>query len=245
MININKLSVEINNKELVSEFDAKLNTGEFWAILGKNGTGKTTLLHTLAGFTDYNSGSIQVNHKDLASFSSLYRAQNIAFLSQLMESGLDCTVEQSVSYGRYPWHLLKLDGQTEQSAINAAIDAMQLQKLRFQNIRKISGGELRKVEIATILAQDSEIMMLDEPLNHLDITFRYKLMELLKKLSHKKLIIIVTHEIQYVQTYCSHVIMLMENGGTIIGKTKEVLNHKNLEKMLGIDLPNKFINETF
>ena len=65
-----------------------------------------------------------------------------------------------------------------------------------------------------------------------------KLMELLKKLSDKKLILIVTHDIQYVKAYCSHVIMLLENGETLIGKAKEVLNRDNLEKMLGIDIPN-------
>ncbi|VAW40938.1 hypothetical protein MNBD_GAMMA01-323 [hydrothermal vent metagenome] len=236
MMEIKNLAIEIAGKTLITDLNIELNPGEFWAILGKNGTGKTTLLHTLAGLLKYNTGSIKINDRELTTFSAISRAQNIALLSQLLEAGLNCTVKQAISYGRYPWHKCTADKHTDQQAIATAINHMQLNELQDSSIQQISGGELRKVEIATILAQDSEIMLLDEPLNHLDMAFRYKLMQLLKQLSDKKLIIIVTHDIQYVQAYCSHVIMLVNDNQTIIGKTKEVINPKNLNTMLGVSL---------
>jgi len=244
MISVKNLSIESHKSLLISQLNVHFKAGEFWAILGKNGSGKTTLLHTLAGFLNYKKGSIKINGAELKSLSILSRAQSISLLPQTLEASLNCTVAQSISYGRYPWHKNKHDKEAEEKAVNAAIKAMELEDIRNDSIQRISGGELRKVEIATILAQDSENMMLDEPLNHLDITFRFKLMEQLKQLSKNKTIIMVTHDIQYVQEYCSNVIMLLDNSRAIIGQTSDIMTKENLNEMLGISLPNKFMKKT-
>ena len=244
MISVKNLSIESHKSLLVSQLNVHFRQGEFWAILGKNGSGKTTLLHTLAGFLNYKKGSIKINDTELKSLNILSRAQSISLLPQTLESSLNCTVAQSISYGRYPWHKNKYDKEAEENIINSAIKAMELEDIRNDSIQRISGGELRKVEIATILAQDSENMILDEPLNHLDITFRFKLMQQLKQLSKNKTIIMVTHDIQYVQEYCSHVIMLLDNSHTIIGQTNDIMTKENLNEMLGISLPNKFMKNT-
>ncbi len=241
MIEIKNLTVLNKEQKLISNLNATFKEGEFWAILGKNGTGKTTLLHTLAGLLDYRIGQITVNGIELRSLSSIQRAREIAVLSQLMETGLNCTVEQNIAYGRYAWNKLKNNNRSDEKLINAAINNMELEELRKKSIQEISGGELRKVEIATILAQNSQIMILDEPLNHLDISFRYKLMHLLKQLSDKKLIIIVTHDIQYVKAYCSHVMLLNKNGETSIGLTSDIMNINNINKMLDTNLPNNIL----
>ncbi len=241
MIEINELSIENKNSKLTCDLNVTFKQGEFWAILGKNGTGKTTLLHTMAGLLKYNSGNIKIDNKELAGINPLDRAQNIALLSQIMETGLDCTVEQSITYGRYPWNKFKLNAEIEKSLIETAINKMQLNDLRHKSIQEISGGELRKVEIATILAQNSGVLMLDEPLNHLDLSFRYVLMNLLKQLSEKKLIIMVTHDIQYVKSYCSNVLFLLNNGQYIYGKTKNMMTKNNINKMLEINLPENIL----
>lgn len=237
MIEINNLSINTKESTLISNLNVTFKQGEFWAILGKNGTGKTTLLHTLAGILKYNTGNIKVANTELACLSPLIRAQNIALLSQLMETGLNCTVEQSIAYGRYPWNKFKFDNKIEKSLVDKAIKYMHLDDLRHKSIQEISGGELRKVEIATILAQNSHILLLDEPLNHLDLSFRYVLMKLLKQLSDKKLIIIVTHDIQYVKAYCSNVLFLLNDGKSVYGKTKDMMNKDNINNMLEINLP--------
>ena len=119
--------------------------------------------------------------------------------------------------------------------IEKALMDMDLQGLQNKNLKKLSGGELRKVDIATILAQNSEIMILDEPLNHLDVAFRYHLMKLLKNLSQKKLIIMVTHDIQYVKEYCSHVLMISNKGKGISGKVSEIMTAENVKNILEIE----------
>jgi iron complex transport system ATP-binding protein len=244
MISVKNLCVEKEGRELLSQLSVKFNKGQFWAILGKNGTGKTTLLHTLAGFNPYSKGSIKINDQELKSLTILSLAQQIALLPQLLEASLNCTVKQSISYGRYPWHKNKGEKNQDQQLIQQAITNMELDGLCDKNIQQISGGELRKVEIATILAQNSETLLLDEPLNHLDVANRLKLMKLLQQLSQNKSIIIVTHDIQYVQEYCSDVILLLDDKTTIIGKTIDVMTANNLEKMLGTSLPNRFMHKT-
>ncbi|MFK8012468.1 MAG: ABC transporter ATP-binding protein [Marinicellaceae bacterium] len=242
MISAKKLNLFRNKTQLLKDLNIEFNKGEFWAILGKNGTGKTSLLHTLAGLSEYTSGNILIEGKELSSIKPIDRAQSIALLSQIMESGLDCTVEQTISYGRYAWNRSKQNIEDEKVIIDQAINEMQLDKLRHKSIQKISGGELRKVEIATILAQNSDILLFDEPLNHLDLSFRSILMDVLKKLSDKKIIIMVTHDIQYVKAYCTDVLMLLEKGQYAYGKTDDVMNQNNINKMFAINLPeNVFI----
>ncbi|MCF6289297.1 MAG: ABC transporter ATP-binding protein [Proteobacteria bacterium] len=232
MIKIKELTIANKQRVLIANLNMHFNQGEFWAILGKNGSGKTTFLHTLAGFLSYKKGSIEINGKHLCELDAISKAQNIALLPQTLEASLDCTVEQSIGFGRYAWHKSTIQKQQDKQIIDYAIQSLELDSLRQRSIQKISGGELRKVEIATILAQNSDILLLDEPLNHLDISFRYKLMELLKKLSENKTIVIVTHDIQYVQQYCSNVMILLENNNTIIGTTSTIMTQENINLML-------------
>jgi len=233
MISVHELTIKINKKPLIENLNIAFDQGEFWAVIGKNGTGKTTLLNTIAGFNDYEQGSILINGKKLEAFDGLSKAQSIAFLPQLLEASLDCSIEQSIKYGRYPWHQKHSEKQ-DVIAVEDAIQEMELNEVRGKSIQQISGGELRKVEIATVLAQDSEIMILDEPLNHLDLAMRYKLMLKLKKLSKNKTIIIVTHDIQYVQEYCTHVLMLTDSANILAGKVKDIMTSANLNMVLGI-----------
>ena len=244
MIEIKNLCVKNRDEKLLYDLNLSINKGEFWAVLGKNGTGKTTLIKTLAGFLDYSKGSILINNLEISAYSILSKAQHISYLPQSLESSLNCSIEQSVSYGRYPWHTSKQNTITDKTIIDKAISHMDLTAIKHKNIQQISGGELRKVEIATILAQDSEIMMLDEPLNHLDLSFRFKLMELLKQLSTNKTILMVTHDIQYVLEYCTHALMLIEDKQPIFGEISDIMTVENINKMLGISLPNKFLEKT-
>lgn len=237
MIQVKNLNLKINKNLLLSNLSIDFKAGEFWAILGNNGKGKSSLLETLGGFRKIKQGRICIDGKNLSSFNPLQRAQKIAFLSQITEASLNCTVAQNLSYARYPWHQKPLEKQQDNRIIEAVMQIMDIDHLREKNIQQISGGELRKVEIATVLAQDSDIVMLDEPLNHLDLAFRIKLMTHLKQLSRKKIIIMVTHDIQYVQQYCSNVIMILDNKNTLTGQVKTLLTAENLTKMLGVSVP--------
>lgn len=234
MIAVHEFSLKNKERTLISNLNIDFKQGQLWAIVGKNGTGKTTLLNTLAGFMAYKQGHITIDGREISTLDSLSKAQQMAFLPQLLEASLNCTVKQSIAYGRYPWHKNSEIRQQDSKIIQMVIGQMQLESIQDKSIQEISGGELRKVEIATVLAQDSKIMMLDEPLNHLDVSMRYHLMEHLQRLIKNKLIIIVTHDIQYVQQYCTHVLMLQDNTNVKFGTASEMMTKDNLNNYLGI-----------
>ena len=183
MIECKNLNIKRSDKTLIKGFNQSFKKGEFWAILGKNGVGKTTFLDTLAGIHSYPIGNLLIEEQELSKLSILKRAQKISYLSQIHEASLDGTVIQSVSFGRYAWQQKSYDKNHEDKLIEKAIEQMELSEIRNNNILQLSGGERRKVEIATVLAQDGNVILLDEPLNHLDLNFRIKLMKMLKKLS--------------------------------------------------------------
>jgi len=234
MISVKGLTLKNQKNTLISNLSIDFNQGEFWAIIGKNGTGKTTLLNTLAGFIAYQQGVITIDNQEISTLDALSKSQKIAFLPQMPEASLDCTVKQSIAYGRYPWHKDFSTRQKDAKIIQLALQQMQLESIQDKSIQQISGGELRKVEIATVLAQNSKALMFDEPLNHLDISMRYRLMDQLNKLIKNKTIIIVTHDIQYVQQYCSHVLILQDNTETKFGSVSQIMTNENLNKHLEI-----------
>ena len=235
MITVKDLSIKLAGNTLLENLNLEIKEGEFWAVIGKNGTGKTTLLHCIAGILPIDKGDVLIDTIRMSEINHLIRAQYLSLLPQTQESSLNCTVKQAISYGRYAWH--KNHNNDDEIFIRNALQEMELENLANKSIQQLSGGELRKVEIATILAQDSTIMLLDEPLNHLDLPFRVKLMQKLKRLSQNKAIIMVTHDIQYVQQYCSHVLMLNGKNQLRAGEVNNVLTESNLTKILGIQSP--------
>jgi iron complex transport system ATP-binding protein len=236
MIECKNLNIKRLNKTLLRDFNQKFLEGQVWAILGKNGVGKTTLLDTLAGFHSYDSGNILLNNQELSKITILNRAQNISYLSQLHEASLDGSIIQSVSFGRYAWQQKSFDKTKEKAIIDKVMLQMELTDIQNNNILQLSGGERRKVELATMLVQDGDVLLLDEPLNHLDLNFRVKLMKLLKNISKTKLIIMVTHDLQFVQKYCSHILIMAHQDSWVSGTVESTLTKNNLSLMLDINL---------
>ena len=242
MISLKNLTIKQKDKLLINHLSCQFKKNEIWAIIGQNGVGKSTLLHTLAGLQDDFSGEIKLNDNVINKLSVLKRAQNIAILPQSNEANLDCTVKQSISYARYPWHNQNQQANTEKTIIDNALELMELNELQNKSIHQLSGGEQQRLEIATVFAQDSEIMLLDEPFNHLDLVFRYKLMQKLLSLKKDKTIIISTHDLSYINHFCSHVMLLIDADNIKCGTVNQVLTKENLSLMLGEELAQQQIN---
>lgn len=233
MIQVENLSIQNQDKTLIKNLSIQFNKGEIWAIIGQNGSGKTTLLHTIAGFSPKYGGQIFINSTNIRELSSLKKAQMIALLPQQSEAHLDCSVRQNISYARYAWNKNNLQETTERTLINKALNVMELQHLQDKSVNHISGGEQQRVEIATVIAQNSELILLDEPFNHLDIIFRNRLMQYLQKIQHEKFIIISTHDIHYVEKYCSHVLLLIDDKHILQGKVQDILTATNMQRIFG------------
>ncbi|WP_369049448.1 ABC transporter ATP-binding protein [Tenacibaculum sp. UWU-22] len=223
---------------IASAINITVEKGKFVGLLGKNGIGKSTLLRTLAKVQKPLKGSVKLNQKELTSYThkELATVLSIVLTERLPESQL--TVFELVALGRQPYtnwidKLTELDLQK----IQWAIEQTEIEHLKNKRFYELSDGQLQRVLIARALAQDAEIIILDEPTAHLDIHHTFKVFSLLKKLVKNtgKTIIISTHEINLAIQLADELILLSENeiySGTI----EKLVDQKAFEKLFAKDL---------
>lgn len=236
MIVCKNLNVFMGNQCLVKDFSVEFGKNQFWAVLGNNGRGKSTLVHSFFGLHSNYDGEIFIKDKNLKSMSILAKAQSMALLNQGQEPHLDGTVEQMIGFGRYPWSQLKQLSKKDTELIDAALDFTQLKGLKNRWLHELSGGEQRRAELATVLAQDSEIFLLDEPTNHMDLSFKLKFVQKMQSLQAQKLIVMITHDLHFVQKYCSNVLFLGEEGEWLAGSVEDTFTESNIKHFLQINL---------
>ncbi len=226
-----EFSLGIGDRPVVSHLTQKFLPGEIWAILGRNGTGKTTFLKALCGLYSHYSGDIFLEGRYLEKYSRKHIAQKMAILMQQYDDHFPVTVLETVINGRYPhinsWgERSSEDKQIAMQALAAVGLASEIQR----SILTLSGGERRRLGLATVLTQEPEILLLDEPFNHVDIHHQMSIVAYLRKLAieHQKTIIMVLHDINLVQRFCTHVLSLHGEGRFSIGRVEELLSSEHL-----------------
>lgn len=205
------LDIVIHNRHLVKASHVNFSGGEVWGLMGRNGVGKTMLLHTLAGLRAPSHGAVLLKDVDLSHYSIKQRARHIGVLFQSDESSFPNTVLDVALSGRYP-HQTCWQGHSVQDKgmVNTVLNQMGLDDLRQRDVDTLSGGERQKLRLAALLTQDPDVYLLDEPTNHLDIAERVRLLSLLRAQAkqHNKLVVMVCHEPSLVRDFCDHVLVL-------------------------------------
>ncbi|MSQ04845.1 MAG: ABC transporter ATP-binding protein [Nitrosomonadaceae bacterium] len=230
------LTLGYPEKFLCHDLNIVINSGEFWAILGQNGCGKTTLINTLSGlrFTDaHHNTSVTVDGKTLRNWSRYELASRLGTLLQEEPGEFWGDVVEYVSLGRYP-HLKKLSNwkNADHEIVTQAMEKVELTSLARHPFNTLSSGERQRARIALLLAQSPHCYLLDEPLQYLDLRHQLLNMMLFKELVVQGgAVMMVLHDITWVSRYCDHVLMLFENGETLSGLTKEILTRNNLESL--------------
>ncbi len=201
---------------LLSDISFDASGGELIALLGRNGTGKSTLLRTLAGDLKPCSGSIRLNGTELASFSLRQRAEQIAYSPSRLQFEPLTRVEELVAFGRFAargW-LTPLQ-QTDREVIEKALEAVNLIPLRRSYLSEISDGERQRASIALALAQEASLLLLDEPTAYLDYLARQELVALLREVAHtqKRLVLYATHELLVATDYADRFLLVAD--GTV------------------------------
>ncbi|MBC7526756.1 MAG: ABC transporter ATP-binding protein [Chthonomonadaceae bacterium] len=229
-------------KEVISETNFTVREGEFVGLLGANGGGKTTLLKMLLGLSSPMSGRVLLDGKPLREWSSRERAKRIAYVPQQEAQGFDFSVREIVSMGRYAY----LQGQkgmtlTDFEEVNRAIDRLSLLPLAERPLTELSGGELQRVRLARALAQQSPLLVLDEPITHLDPAHGARLMTLLRSLvdnqekGQRKGVLASLHDLNQASRYCDRILLLSEGKLLVQGTPQTVITHEYLEIAFGID----------
>jgi len=205
-----------------------LKQGEVMGLIGPNGAGKSTLLHALAGLLD-STGDIELFGKKLGAYTSTQLAQKIALQPQFVESAWSLSVHDVVSMGRLPW------GDTDQGIIHAAMGQANVTDLAERHVDELSGGERARVWLARVLANQPDVLLVDEPVANLDIHYQRDAMRLLKEYAQSgHAVFIAIHDLSLAAYYCDRLCLL--NGGKLIkvGSNNKVLNAETLEKVFKV-----------
>ena len=196
MLEVKKLNVCYNDFLALNEISLKIQEGALTGIIGPNGAGKSTLLSLISRLLPKEKGYLYIKGQEIESWDSLNLAKELSMLKQKVDYQVKLTVEELISFGRYPYSQGRLSTEDYQK-IDQAITYMNLDTFRKRRIDQLSGGQLQRVNIAMILAQDTDIILLDEPLNNLDIKQGILMMKTLRSLvdDFGKMVVVVIHDV--------------------------------------------------
>ena len=228
------LDVRIGDVRVCRKLDLRIREGESWCILGRNGTGKTTLLHTLAGLRAADAGAITLNGRSLAVQPRRAVARQLGLLPQEHRDSFPASVMETALIGRHPFlGPLQWESHRDRRIARLALQAVDLQDLEERNVATLSGGERRRLGIATLLTQDPQLLLLDEPTNHLDVHHQVHILQLLQRKVRDagKSVIMVMHDINLASRYCNRFLLLLGEGRTARGSAAEVLTRERLEQL--------------
>lgn len=225
------LSLRAGRKRLVEDLTIGFEPGQNWAVLGANGSGKTTLLHTLAGLRDADRGEVRLDGVDIRQLASRRRAQQLGILFQDTPLPFPATTFETVLGGRHP-HLgvWQHEGPADLEAARAALAAVGLAEFADRPVTTLSGGERRRLELATLLTQDPALCLLDEPANHLDPHYQMLLLRLVCTRAQRPghLNVFVLHDVNLAMRFCSHGLLLCGDGRTLQGPLDAILDASSL-----------------
>lgn len=235
MIATSQLQLRIGSRLLADKLDWQVGDGECWSVIGRNGAGKSTLLRTLAGLRPIDGGQVSIQGRALHDWPLDELARTRAFLAQGRNDAFSYSVLETVLAARHPYHARRYweDSDDHRLALDA-LAAMEVEHLAARDVRTLSGGERQRVAIAAMLAQDTPILLLDEPANALDLAHQVSVMGLLAKLCREqgKTVVMVGHDLTLAHSVSTHALLLMGDGRWLAGAVDEVMQPALLSEYL-------------
>lgn len=232
---IRDLTIRLGQATILHGLDADLPPGGITGIVGANGSGKTTLLRALAGLLPPDAGQVLHQGQDVARLPPKARARLIAMLPQAAQAPPGLTVRQLVARGRTPWLRPFLPmTPADHAAVDRALRAVDLADLAGRAVDSLSGGQRQRAWIALVLAQDSGTILLDEPLNFLDLPHQAELVALLKQLGQTRSIVMILHDLTIAARVCQRVLALRQGRLVAFGPPQTVLAPQPLQQTFGI-----------
>ena len=233
-IDLSDVSAGYGEKAILHSVSFSVTAGTLLGIIGPNGAGKTTLLRVLGGGLPFSAGRLSIHGRDIRLFGRRELAQIVGFVPQTLDVPVAFTVAEFVAMGRTPYVAgwSRLSGEDE-AAIRRAMEMTDIQGLESRLVDELSAGEKQRAVVAMALAQDPQVLLLDEPTAHLDVQHAWSLMALIVKLNreHSVTVVLSSHDLNLAAEFCSH-LLLMENGRTVAhGTPQEVLDADNLSRV--------------
>ncbi|WP_414042171.1 iron ABC transporter ATP-binding protein [Macrococcus animalis] len=237
MIKVQHLHKTIGNKEILNDISVEIKKGAITAIIGPNGAGKSTLLSAITRLSEYDQGAVFLNDVPIEKMKSDDIAMQLAVLKQSNHTNLKITVRDLVNFGRFPYSKGRLSKE-DHAIVDEAIEYLELKPFENRFLDELSGGQKQRAYIAMTLAQDTDYIFLDEPLNNLDMKHSVQMMQLLRRLvrEKQKTIVIVIHDINFASCYADYIIALKEGVVLLDGKKEEVITTEKLKAVYDMDI---------
>lgn len=230
-IEMNELTIRFGDLTAVDRLSATVPRGSFSAIIGPNGCGKSTLLRAVAQLRSADEGSVAVFGQDVARMGRRQLARTCSLLPQTTVTPRGLRVEELVARGRHPYHsILSSSAPGDTEAINRAMERAGVSDLVGRQVAELSGGQRQRVWLAMILAQDTPVILLDEPTTFLDLSAQYLLLDLCADLVDEgRTVMAVLHDLPQAAAYADHVLMLKQGKLVAEGSPAEVITAENVE----------------
>ncbi len=237
MIDVSHLGFSYSEGEVLHDLSFEVELASFLAIAGPNGVGKSTLLNLLSGQLRAGSGSVKIDGAEVESYSTGALARKVAVVRQEFVPVFGFSVLETVLMARVPYYgPLGFESNRDREIANDVLEATDTIRLARRQLGQISGGERQRVFIARALAQDTPVLLLDEPTSFLDLHHQVRIYDLLKKMQIEKgkTIVAVTHDINLAAQYCDELLLLATDGNCYKGTGRDVLGAETIEKVFGV-----------
>ena len=230
-INIANLTFAYDNRIIFNDLSVSFPQGGFCSILGPNGSGKTTLLKCIVGLLQPSGGTIMLEGKPMSEYKMMDLARKIAYVPQYQDIVFDISVFDYVMLGRNPYQTpWEMQRAEDKEIVEAMLQKCNVWHYRDTLIQSLSGGERQRVMIARAMAQQTGIMLLDEPLSNIDITHKFEIMDILQELNEERnvTVLIILHDLPIAKAYSKQVLLLKEGKMLHFGDKNAVLTEENI-----------------
>ncbi|NLW39524.1 MAG: ABC transporter ATP-binding protein [Tissierellia bacterium] len=243
MIEVRNIVKQYKDHRVVDDVSFKMEKGKITSFIGPNGAGKSTILSIISRLIDKNEGEVYIEGKEIASWDSKELAKKISILKQNNHINIRLTIRELVSFGRFPYSNGRLTAEDWEHVDNA-IKYMKLEDIQHKYLDELSGGQRQRAYIAMVIAQDTEYILLDEPLNNLDMKHSVEIMKTLRSLVEElgKTVGIVIHDINFASCYSDYIIVLDKGKIVKEGRVDEIIEKDILEEVYNIEFCIKDIN---
>jgi len=238
-VDVINISLAYGKKAVLQEVSFTVNRGEFFIIIGPNGSGKTSLIKSIAGIEQPRNGRIDILGRPLADYGRKALARKVALVPQTAPVDFPFTVSETVLMGRAPHlGLLGLESESDSKLVRQVMAFTGITELADRRIEHLSGGERQRAFVARAVCQSSEIILLDEPTASLDLAYQARLMDLMEALKNDRgaTIVMVSHDVNLAALYADRLLLLKDGQVMSQGRPADVLTYETLEKVYGCTL---------
>ncbi|RFU69015.1 ATP-binding cassette domain-containing protein [Peribacillus saganii] len=244
MITVKQVTKQYGNKTVIDNVSLSIEKGKITSFIGPNGAGKSTLLSMISRIMTKCSGEIYIDGEEVGKCKSNELAKKISILKQSNHINIRLTIRELVSFGRFPYSQGKLTKE-DWKHVDEAIAYMELDDIQHKFLDQLSGGQQQRAFIAMVIAQNTEYILLDEPLNNLDMKHSVQIMKVLRRLADElgKTIVIVIHDINFASCYSDHIVALKDGKIVKDAPTDRVIDQSVLKHLYDMDIKIQNIND--